>query len=614
VIQVNPKEWTIDRTKAIFGIGRNDLHFLDVDEEGNLELKLYGKTLSFKDLTSIIRSENGSKKAYTSSFTLRMPQLIHYQVEKLKKAFADASADLKYTGAFSAVYPVKVNQRKDCVIPVLQADKNYGIEAGTKAELSLIRNVLKDEKHRLIICNGAKDPEYLKAIEECVKEGYNIAISVESLYEAKLIVEILKSEDTNLVLRIKPYLTVRGHWSHSAGRDSKFGLSIHDLLDVVSLLKEHKFEDRVTTILGHVGSQITAIEDFHSFAEFMTRMYYNLKDSGLDKLHRIDFGGGLPIDYTSSHAPNLMDLYARALIKGILEEKSRHGTKRTPPDIMIESGRGLTALSTMVVIKALEVRSVFPIDSDLPEDLMKEKEEWASKMARAESFTELVEIWSEFKATHSPTPVSLIDLHEREQMIGELRAEMRRELARVERTNLRSDRLIESVWHPDHIVIGNFSVFNSAGDHVLVKQHFPILPTRDLHVRPETTIRLVDITCDSDGEISQFHRKGVGEVWFTRDYRPLAMPNSEMGTGIPVGYVKNIQGSYFVIALTGAYQDVIEMNHNLLGDLPDVELVLTPDREWKVTWVSGAEAMDGILEEMGYFGIELDEDPYMSEN
>ncbi|MDF1540336.1 MAG: hypothetical protein P1Q69_15685, partial [Candidatus Thorarchaeota archaeon] len=373
------------------------------------------------------------------------------------------------------------------------------------------------------------------------------------------------------------------------------------------------FEDRVTTILGHVGSQITAIEDFHSFAEFMTRVYYNLKDMGLDKLHRIDFGGGLPIDYTSSHAPNLMDLYARALIEGIQEEKGRHGTKRTPPDIMIESGRGLTALSTMVVVKALEVRSVFPIDSSLPKDLMKEKEAWTSKMMKAESFTELVETWSEFKATHIPSPESLMDLHEREQMIGELRTEMRRELARVGRTNLRSDRMVESVWHPDHIVIGNFSVFNAAGDHVLVKQHFPIIPTRDLHVMPETTVRLVDITCDSDGEISQFHRKGVGEVWFTRDYRPLAMPNAEMGTGIPVGVIKNVQGSYFVIALTGAYQDVIEMNHNLLGDLPDVKLVLTQDREWKVTWVSGAESMENILEDMGYFGIDLDEDPYMSD-
>ena len=56
------------------------------------------------------------------------------------------------------------------------------------------------------------------------------------------------------------------------------------------------------------------------------------------------------------------------------------------------------------------------------------------------------------------------------------------------------------------------------------------------------------------------------------------------------------------------------MNHNLLGDLPDVELTLTPDREWKVTWEAAAESMEDILEDMGYFGMDIDEDPYMSDD
>ncbi|MFW9848189.1 MAG: hypothetical protein ACFFF4_03565 [Candidatus Thorarchaeota archaeon] len=608
------EEWTVERSKAIFGIGINDLHFLDIDDEGNLIIRLYGKTISFKELVGEIRAENGSKKAYTSSFTLRIPQLIHYQVDKVKRAFRSAIDELRYGGTFNGVYPVKVNQRKDCVIPVMQADDNYGIEAGTKAELFLIKDVLKNEKHRLIICNGAKDPEYLRTIRDGVKEGYNIAISIESLHEANLIVELLEPGDTNLVLRIKPYLTVRGHWSHSAGRDSKFGLSIHDLFDVVELLKDKSFEDSVSTILGHVGSQITAIEDFRGFSQFMTNVFYDLKEMGLDKLHRIDFGGGLPIDYTSSHPANLMDLYAHALIGGIQDILEKRNIKDTPPDIMIESGRGLTALSSMVVIKALEVRSVFPPDNQISEDIRQERDSWATQMAKAESFNELVEVWNDFLSAYSLKPESLTDLRGKEQLIGELRMEFRRQLLRFDNTGLRSDRVVESVWHPDHIVIGNFSVFNAAGDHVLVKQHFPIIPVSDLHLRPETTVRLVDITCDSDGEISQFHRKGVGEFWYTRDFRPIALVNPEMGQGIPVGNLKNIQGSYFVIALTGAYQDVIEMNHNLLGDLPDVQLILTPERAWKFKWVAGAEAMEQILEEMGYIGLDIDEDPYMSDD
>ncbi len=208
---------------------------------------------------------------------------------------------------------------------------------------------------------------------------------------------------------------------------------------------------------------------------------------------------------------------------------------------------------------------------------------------------------------------SLSLLRERERTTGIVRAEIRRQFAKLDKTGMEAHALIENLWHPDHIVIGNFSVFNSACDYVLVDQHFPILPIRDLHVRPETTVRLVDITCDSDGEISQFHRKETDEVWFTRDNRPLTMTEAKMGEGIPVGYLEKVQGSYFVIALTGAYQDVIEMDHNLLGDLPDVELVLAENMKWQVRWLTGAESMEEILEEMGYVGFDIDEDPYMSE-
>ncbi|MHA1904466.1 MAG: hypothetical protein ACXADL_02510 [Candidatus Thorarchaeota archaeon] len=605
-------DWSIDRSKLVYGLDRNDLHFLDVTENGNLCIQLGNERITLDEIIKLVRADNGERKTYTSSFTIRMPQLIASQMEKLKAAFAKTRKELNFAGEFSAVYPVKVNQRSDCVIPVLKADSNYGLEAGTKAELFLIKTVLGKEKHRLIICNGAKDPEYLATIKQFIEEGYKIGVSIESLHEARLIVEMLSAKQTNLVLRIKPYLTVRGHWSHSAGRDSKFGLSIHDLFDVVSLLKEKGYQNCVNTILGHVGSQITAMDDFRKFADFMTMVFYELQDMGLKKLTTIDFGGGLPIDYTSSHPTNLMELYAKSLISGIQDGLEKQSKKRTPPDFLIESGRGITALGSLVIVKALEVRSVFPRNDVDDDRYRKTVEEWRAKLTESSSVNELVETWNDFHSTQAPSLESLTKLKAKEQMIGELRAEMRRQLARLGTSSLRSEKLIESIWHPDHIVIGNFSVFNSIGDHVLVKQHFPIMPVRDLHIRPETTVRLVDITCDSDGEISQFHRKAAGDIWFTRDYRPLTMPNAEMGHGIPVGYLKNVQGSYFVIALTGAYQDVIEMNHNLLGDLPDVELRLEKENEWKITWVSGAQSMDEILEDVGYKGLDIDEDPYMA--
>ncbi|TXT57512.1 MAG: Biosynthetic arginine decarboxylase [Candidatus Thorarchaeota archaeon] len=607
-------QWTIERSKLVYGLDRNDLHFLDIDDEGNLLLRIGDHTISFKEITDLVREQNGSSTGYTSSFTLRMPQLITYQMMKLKASFARAMKEADYQGEFSAVYPVKVNQRYDCVMPVLASDSNYGLEAGTKAELFLIKSVTEKEKHRLIICNGAKDPEYLKSIQQCVEEGYNLTVSIESFHEAEMIVELLDPEKSAIVLRIKPYLMVRGHWSHSAGRDSKFGLSIHDLYDVIELLKEKGFTKSVTTILGHVGSQITAMDDFHKFAKFMVRVYHEVRKLGLTEVRTIDFGGGLPIDYTSSHPPDLMNQYADALVAGILDGIEEMGGEMKHPNILTESGRGITALGSAVVVKILEVRSVFPSPyQEISEKRDNERDECIANMRKATSVAELLELWSEFHALHGTSNGSMRDLFENELLIGDVRSELRRQLARIATPGIRPEKLVESIWHPDHLAIGNFSVFNAACDYVLVNQHFPIVPIQDLHVRPETTVRLVDITCDSDGELSQFHRKGAGEIWWSRDYRPLTMRTDDMGQGIPVGYLKNIQGSYFVIGLTGAYQDVIEADHNLLGDLPDVEIVVTEEGDWKITWTAGAQKMEDLLADAGYEGFDIDEDPYMAD-
>ncbi len=607
------EEWTIGQSKLVYGLDRNDLHFLDITEEGELCIRMGEETITFSEIVRRIKSDAGDSIGYTSSFTLRLPQLIISQVKRLKTAFDSAIKQLNYEGQFSAVYPVKVNQRRDFVLPVLAADPEYGLEVGTKSELVLVYKVIQNEKHRRIVCNGAKDPEYLDMIQKCIDNGYTMSMSVESLHEARLIVERFNPKMTDLVLRLKPYLTLEGHWSHSTGRDSKFGMSIHDIFDVIDLFKETGFLTSISTILGHAGSQIVDVESFRGFAQFMTRVFLELRDRGLSGLKMIDFGGGLPIDYTSAHRSNLMELYALSLVQGIKDVLEESQSQGISPHLIIESGRGITALGSLVLVRALELRSVFPPRQKY-ESKAKERieREWLDRIAKSSSVEELTGLWNEFHKELTETSDTLRGILESEMLVGVLEAAVREKLKKHELNQLKSCSVSRSVWYPEHIAIGNFSVFNSVGDYVLVHQHFPIVPIRDLHVRPETTIRLVDITCDSDGEISQFHRKAAEEPLFTMDNRALTLPEEGMEEGIPVGVLENVQGSYFVLALTGAYQDVIEMDHNLLGDLPDVELRLTEDAQWQVRWTKGAESIEHLLEDQGYTGMDFDEDPYMS--
>ena len=606
--------WSLDKSRLVYGVSKNDLHFLDITEDGNLSLRLRDKSITFNEIIDKIKAMNGDSPGYASSFTLRAPQLVTYQIKKLKTAFQRAIEELGYAGKFIGIYPVKVNQRKDCVTAVLRSDPDYGLEAGTKAELLLIKKVIESEKHRPIVCNGAKDPKYLELIKACIKEGYNIAISVESVHESQLIVEKFEPKETNLVLRIKPYLSVEGHWSHSTGRDSKFGLSIHDLYDVVELLGQTGFAESVDTILAHAGSQITEIGSFEKFGRLLTRLYSELREMGLSNLENIDFGGGLAIDYTGSEVSDFMFQYAKLLVSGVKAQLSEMGHKHPAPNIMIESGRGITALSTMVVVEALEVRSIFPPRGEgyLSEDIKGDEGKTLGRIKKASTLKEIREIWNDFHEKYGGLNLAGMKfIHDQEMVTGVLEDAVRKRLVEMKLKSYETEGLVRSFWHPEHIVIGNFSVFNSIADHVLVKQHFPVIPIKDLNVKPQTTVRLVDITCDSDGEIAQFYRPNTEEIWFTQDNRLLSTIGGEMGEGIPVGSLENVPGSYFVLGLTGAYQDAIEMDHNLLGDLPDVELYLQDDGQWVLSWVTGAESIEELLKDVGYADINVDEDPYM---
>ena len=118
----------------------------------------------------------------------------------------------------------------------------------------------------------------------------------------------------------------------------------------------------------------------------------------------------------------------------------------------------------------------------------------------------MVEIWNEFHEHFGGmTLAGLGTIFEKEMIVGNLERATRERLALLRLNSFESEKTLRSFWYPEHIVIGNFSVFNSIADYVLVQQHFPVIPISNLHVYPETTVRLVDITCDSDGEIANFY-------------------------------------------------------------------------------------------------------------
>src|SRR5260370_42255543 len=100
--------------------------------------------------------------------------------------------------------------------------------------------------------------------------------------------------------------------------------------------------------------------------------------------------------------------------------------------------------------------------------------------------------------------------------------------------------------------------------HWALGQLFPIMPVSRLNERPTREATLVDITCDSDGQINKFI-----DLRDVRDTLPLHALNTN-GNG-------QLEPYYLGFFLMGAYQDIMGDLHNLFGRVNEVHVFLEPD-------------------------------------
>ncbi len=588
--------WSLEETRHIYRLARGDLHFLDVNQKGELELVLNGTRKSLVDMIEHLDVQG--------SFTLRIPQLVLSQIKKLLDAFKEASDALGFKGKFHPLYPIKVNQRKLELSPIIQGAPFYGLEAGTRSEFAICKKVLRNHHERIIMSNGVKDQGYFTEMAKAVEEGYTIYISIEAVSELRKAIKCIPRDKLRLFFRIKPYCNIRGHWNKSAGRDSKFGLDSHQLMECIKILKEEGLESTLIGIHAHPGSQVTDLDGLKDYAQFMRDVYFDLRRQGFLNLNIINFGGGLPIDYKGRLPVNFFDLYFHTILGTVLDgiEEKNH------PNIMVEAGRAISALSSIVIVHILETEEPNVPKKPLPfEELLKLLDlEHPSEVKTPSS---ILSIWSCLKKKE-PKFSTITDLNWRETHILQLKRQLR---SRFLHSDGFSDWLeeAEEILMPDVKVLGNFSVFNSACDHVLVSQYFPVIPINHLLHQPETLVRLVDITCDSDGELSNFITAPSPPNLWTLDGYPLCTENEIFFNGIPVPKVDRLAGSYLAIPLVGAYQDIIEFDHNLLGDLPDV-LVVEEKGELKTKILTKAESIENLVHQVGYV-LNLEDDPYVKD-
>ena len=132
----------------------------------------------------------------------------------------------------------------------------------------------------------------------------------------------------------------------------------------------------------------------------------------------------------------------------------------------------------------------------------------------------------------------------------------------------------------------NFSVFQSLPDTWAIDQLLPIAPIHRLDEQPVRRAVLQDLTCDSDGKVTQYvDQQSIESTMAVHD----VMPGQEYLLGV---------------FLVGAYQEILGDMHNLFGDTDSVNVYV--DDQGRVTW-SGVEEHDTIEDMLRYVHLQPEE-------
>jgi len=567
-----PAVWDIQAARALYNISGWGAKYFDINEAGHVVAMPLRENGAIVDLTDVIEE--------TKARGLKFPVLIRFQdilrdrVEAINQAFAASIAEFNYQNTYRGVFPIKVNQLREVVEEILDAGKAYqfGLEVGSKPEL-FAGLALQNQQGCLIICNGCKDSLFIRMAMMGIKLGKKVVLVVEKLEELKRIIAVSRQMGVEPLIGIRVRLLSKGSgkWADSGGENAKFGLNTAELVAACEILQAEKMEHTFRLLHFHIGSQVPNILTIKRAVQEAARFYAKLNKMGF-AIEWLDVGGGLGVDYDGSRSAfdsstnYTLQEYTNDIVFYIGEVCNQE--KVPHPQIVSESGRAIVAHHSVLIVETLGTiektgpgSTILYGDNEhaLVRDLL-DLRKILAKSSKLESFHDAAERREEAQNLFALGMLDLRDKAKIETLYWEIAREVVQSFRGHSFVPEEIRKLEDSLGDQ---VLCNFSVFQSLLDHWALDQLFPIMPLSRLNEKPTREGTLVDITCDSDGEVKKFI-----DLADVRDTLPMHAPRPN-GAG-PEAY-------FLGFFLMGAYQDIMGDLHNLFGRVNEVHVFLDPD-------------------------------------
>jgi arginine decarboxylase len=567
------KSWDIQAARNLYNIDRWGAKYFDINEAGHVVATPLQEAGATVDLTDVV--EEAKARGLKFPLLIRFQDILRHRVESINQSFRNAIAEFNYQGQYRGVFPIKVNQLREVVEEILDAGKpyNFGLEVGSKPEL-FAGLALQSEADSLIICNGYKDPNFIRMALMGIKLGKTVIMVVEKLEELKQIISVSRQFGVEPLIGIRSRLLSKGagKWAESGGENAKFGLSTVELLAAAEMLKVENLSHCFKLLHFHIGSQVPDILTVKKAVQEAARFYAKLYKMGFP-VQYMDVGGGLGVDYDGSRSAfdsstnYTLQEYTNDVVYYIADvcnaEKVPH------PNIVSESGRAIVAHHSVLIVEVFGAIGKIRPDANLTygeneHPLVRELLDIKKNLCKLNKLEAYHDALERREDAHHMFTLGVLELPEKAK-IENLYWEI--SLAVVQ--SFRGQAYIPEEIRKLEDSLGdqylcNFSVFQSLLDHWALGQLFPIMPISRLNECPTREATLVDITCDSDGQINKFI-----DLRDVRDTLPLHSLNAN-GSG-------QVEAYYLGFFLMGAYQDIMGDLHNLFGRVNEVHLFLDPD-------------------------------------
>lgn len=532
--------------------------------------------------------QDARERGYKGPLLLRFPHLIKNQVDKVFKAFEGAIKEYSYKGKFKAVFPLKVNQMPNFVLPLVEQsqDKCYGLEAGSKSELILA--MAYTNKNSPITVNGFKDKEMISLGFSAANMGHDITLTIEGLNELETIIEVaheLGEPYPNIGLRIRLHSTGVGIWAKSGGINSKFGLTSTELLEAIKMLEKEQLLHKFTMIHFHIGSQISDISPLKKAIREAGNIYAELRKKGAKNLQCVNIGGGLAVEYTQHEGKNNRN-YTLSEFSGDVVFSLREiakNKKEPEPDIFIESGRFIAASHAVLVAPVLELFSqeydekALRLKKSNP-PLIEELFDLYNSVVEKNAIEYLHDSLDHMESLLTLFDLGYIDLQDRSNTEVLVHLIIKKVIKLLKHKNYNEILQIQEQVQERYLL--NCSFFQSLPDYWGLAQNFPVMPLDRLNRRPNRSASLWDITCDSDGEIA-FNASS-----------PLFLHDVDV-----------TKEEYFLgFFLVGAYQEVLGMRHNLFTHPTEFSVEFDDDlnKGYELENLIEAQTILDVLDDLDY--------------